>query len=314
MKAAVIYSYGKPEVFQIQDMPVPEIKANEVLIKVYASSVNPIDWKLRQGMLKYVFGSAFPIVPGYDVAGEIVKTGAEVKKFKTGDPVFCRLKNKYGGGYAQFAPAREDILAMKPEEISFHEAASVPLAALTALQALRDQGKIKKGDKVLINGAAGGVGHFALQIAKYYGAHVTAVCSSRHTKMMDELKPDVWIDYNTSDFLHGKEKYNIIYDVVGNKNFFSCFSKLTGKGAYITTQPYPSDFIQVGLSALIPGKSSHVIWVKSVGKDLEFLANLVKEGKMVPYIDKTFRLEDISLAHEYAESGHIEGKIVIEIT
>ncbi len=314
MKAAIITSYGSPEQFKIRDIPKPEIKDNEILIRVMASSVNPVDWKTRKGNLKFILGSKFPMVLGYDASGEVVKTGKLVSKFKKGDHVYSRLDRRYGKAYAEYAAGTEKAFALKPENISFEEAAAIPLAALTALQALRNNCRLKKGDCVLINGASGGVGHFAIQIVKEFGGISTAICNGNHQKMLDELKPDHFIDYTKIDFKDSQEKYDIIFDVVGTESFMTCRHLLKKGGTYITALPRPKLILHLFFSLFIPGKKVKTILMKARGSDIEYLNKLIQLGKFKVFIDKTFTLEEISKAHTYSEQGHTEGKIVIKIS
>ncbi|PLX01264.1 MAG: zinc-binding alcohol dehydrogenase, partial [Marinilabiliales bacterium] len=200
MKAAVLYEYGGPEKLRIEEIDEPVVeKSTDIKIKVLASSINPVDWKIRIGNHKYTLGSHFPIILGFDACGEIVETGNEVTRFKVGDIVYGRLNRKYGRAYAEFAVASENVFDHKPQNISIEEAAASPLAALTALQALRDKGNIKKDSSVLINGASGGVGCFAVQVAKLLGGECWAVASKRHFECLEKMNPDKLIDYTESD-------------------------------------------------------------------------------------------------------------------
>jgi NADPH:quinone reductase-like Zn-dependent oxidoreductase len=219
MKAAVIYEYGGPEVFRYEEFPQPEINEDEVLVEVHAASVNPVDWKQRKGNHKFFLKARFPIIPGYDISGRVEKCGSAVTKFKLGDQVFCRLTKRFGGAFAEYATARESTLSLKPVNMDHIHAAGIPMAGQTALQALRDKAKIKPGQKILIIGAAGGVGHYALQLSKHYNAETTAVCSSVHEQLLDLLRPDHHIDYRKEDYLEGNNLYDIVFDAAGVKTF-----------------------------------------------------------------------------------------------
>ena len=313
MKAVVINNFGSPEVLQIKDINLPIIKNNEVLIQVKASSINPVDWKHRKGNHKLIKGSKFPIVLGYDAAGIVEEIGSKVTKFKKGDIVYARLSRNYGGAYAEFTATSEDTVALMPESLSFEEAAAIPLAAVTALQGLRDKGNIKKGDNVLIIGAASGVGHFAVQIAKFYEAKVTAICSLRHENMMNDLKPDKLIDYTKTDILQLTEKFDIIFDVVGKHSFKTLHHLLKPGGTYITTLPRPKVLVHKILSLFTQAKKTKTFLMKSKGSDLEFLNELVEQNKFKVFIDKVFPMQEISKAHEYSETGKVAGKIVISV-
>lgn len=314
MKAAIINRFGSPEVLKIEEVPVPEIKDNEVLIKVKASSVNPVDWKHRLGNHKLVLGSNFPIILGYDVSGTVEKTAIKVTKFKAGDKVYARVNIKYGGTYAEYAVTSVETLAKIPDKINFEEAAAIPLAAITALQGLRDKGNIKPGDNILINGAAGGVGHFALQIAKYFDSNVTAVCSSRHKEMMQDLNPDVHIDYEQTNIKSLQVKYDIIFDVVGTESFKTLNHLLKPNGIYITTLPRPKVLFHKILALFSDGKKVKTFLMKSNGSDLEFLNKMIEEDKLKIFIDKIYSLEEIQEAHRYSESGKAAGKIIIKVS
>lgn len=217
MKAVIIRRYGAAEVLQYEDVEQPKIEPTQLLVKVRASSVNPIDWKIRQGMLSLITGSKFPKILGFDVAGEVVAIGSGVTRFKPGDAVYGSTSFP-GGGYAEFAAVPENLVVLKPTNLSYEEAAAVPLAALTALQALRDQGNIQTGQTVLINGAAGGVGSFAVQIAKALGTVVTGVSSTKNLDLVKSLLADRVIDYTQQDFTQDTAQYDIIFDAVGKRS------------------------------------------------------------------------------------------------
>ncbi len=313
MKASVINRFGDSDVFEIQDIEKPSPGKNEVLIEVYASSINPVDYKMRNGNWKFIFGSNFPIVLGFDVAGKVVECGASITKFKVGDEVWGRITNKYGGAYAEYALAKEMVITKKPTNLNFIDAASIPLAAGTALQSLRDYGKIEKGKQVLINGATGGVGQFAVQIAKLFGAEVTAVSSSYRVDFIKKLKPDHWIDYNKEDFTTHHNKYDIIFDVAGKESFMTTNKALKKKGIYITTLPRPKVLKHKLYSILTAGKRVKTFFMKPNAKDLAFLKEKVENGELLPYVDSVFKLEEMGKAHEYAEKAHLKGKVVIQI-
>lgn len=313
MKAAVIYEYGSPEVFRIEEINRPSIRDDELLIKVKAASINPIDWKQRQGWHRFFLKAHFPVVLGYDVAGEIEECGTKVNAFKPGDQVYTRLTRRFGGAFAEYAAASLAILAKKPENISWQEAAAVPLASVTALQGLRDYCKLKKGEKVLIIGAAGGVGHFALQLSKIMGGVTVAVCSSRHKKMMEELNPDDFIDYTQVDYKTLTEKYDVIFDAASVENFPDCKHILNPGGRYLTTLPRPKLLIHKTIAVFTRRKKVKTFLMKSSGPDLEFISDLIRKNKLKIFIDSVFPLDKIADAHRRAEEYHTEGKIVVTI-
>lgn len=311
MQAAVIERYGSPDVFEIKTIAPPLVKADQVLIRVHASSVNPIDWKIRKGMLKLLPGQKFPMVLGFDIAGEVVATGIQVKHFNVGDAVYAYSNQFPGGAYADYVAVPENVTAAKPENLSYSEAASVPLAATTALQALRDAGKLNAGQRVLINGASGGVGIFAVQIAKLFGAEVTAVCGTQNIDLVNSFSPDRIIDYKQTDFTQEVASYDVIFDVVGSKPYSACKRVLTGKGIYVTTQPDPKNYLQGLLTSVLPGQTAKVILANANRVDLIYLKEQIEAGKIRPIIDRTYPLSEIAAAHAYSEEGHAVGKIAI---
>ena len=313
MKAAVIYEYGGPDVFRYEEIPQPEIQEDEVLVEVHAASVNPVDWKQRKGNHKLFLKARFPIVPGYDISGRIFKCGSDVTNFKDGDQIFCRLTNRFGGAFAEYAKARESSLSLIPENMDHIHAAAIPMAGQTALQALRDKGRIKPGQKILIIGAAGGVGHYALQLAKIFGGETTAVCSSRHEKLLVLLKPDHHIDYNKEDYLDRNKLYDIIFDAAGVKTFLSCKKILATGGIYITVLPRPKLLVHKIIALFTKGKKVRSLLQKSQGSDLEVLKKLVEEEKLISVIDSIHPLDKVSEAHRRAESYSTDGKIIIKV-
>lgn len=314
MKAAIINRFGEADLFQISDIEIPEYNANEVLIRVNASSINPVDWKHRKGNHRLLKGSNFPIVLGYDAAGIIEEKGSSVFKYNIGDRVNVRLAKNYGGAYAEFAVANKNLISLIPEGVNYSDAAALPLAGGTALQGLRDFGNIKKNQSVLINGAASGVGHLAVQIAKNYGAKVTAICSTRHESLIEYLKPDRFVDYKQIDIKTLDEKYDIIFDIVGTESFLSLKHLLNPNGTYISTLPRPKILFHKFISVFTQGLKAKTFLMKSNGKDLDLLNQMVAEKKLRVFIDKSFQLDEIAEAHKYSESGMAEGKIVIRIS
>lgn len=312
MNAAVIQQYGAPEVLEYRSVQRPQIKPDQVLIRVRASSVNPIDWKIRQGMLKMLPGQRFPMILGFDIAGEVAAVGAQTTQFRVGDAVYAYSDQFPGGGYAEYAAVSEKVVAPKPTNLSDEQAAAVPLAATTALQALRDEGKVDAGDRVLINGTSGGVGTFAVQIAKALGAEVTAVCSTKNIELVRSLGADRTIDYSQQDFTQENTKYNVIFDVKGNQSFSRCKSVLHPQGIYVTTQPLPGDFIQ-SVVTFFSAQKAKVILAKANATDLLYLKEQIEAGKIRSIVDRPYPLSEIAEAHRYSEAGHAVGKIVITI-
>ncbi|MEH2376424.1 NAD(P)-dependent alcohol dehydrogenase [Nostoc sp.] len=310
MKAVVIRRYGAAEVLQYEDVEQPKIEPMQLLVKVRASSVNPIDWKIRQGMLSLITGSKFPKILGFDVAGEVVAVGSGVTRFKPGDAIYGSTSFP-GGGYAEFAAVPENLVALKPTNLSDEEAAAVPLAALTALQALRDQGNIQTGQTVLINGAAGGVGIFAVQIAKALGAVVTGVSSTKNLDLVKSLLADRVIDYTQQDFTEDTAQYDIIFDAVGKRSLSQTKRVLKPNGVYITTLPSPEVLLESVLTAFLPGQKAKFILQKPNTQDLIYVKELIEAGKIRVVIDRTYPLQELAAAHSYSETGRAVGKIAI---
>jgi NADPH:quinone reductase-like Zn-dependent oxidoreductase len=311
MKALIINKFGTPDVFEISDISEPELKANEILIEVTAGSVNPIDWKQRRGNHRFIFGSPFPIVLGYDVAGIVVKKGDDIEKFEIGDRVCGVLNNKYGGGLGMFAKGTEKCFAKVPDDMDLSESAAIPLAGLTALQALRDFGKVGKENKILIIGAAGGVGHYAVQIAAIQGAKIFAVAGKSHKDFIEKLANVVFIDYNSTDILKTDERFDVIFDVVGKYSFPKCKKLLLPGGIYITTLPRPKIIIHTIISFFTQGKKVKTLLMKHNSSDLQQILEWIEDKRLKICIDKVFHIDNVSKAHEYSEAGHTEGKILI---
>jgi NADPH:quinone reductase-like Zn-dependent oxidoreductase len=310
MKAVVIRRYGAAEVLQYEDVEQPKIEPTQLLVKVRASSVNPIDWKIRQGMLSLITGNKFPKILGFDVAGDVIALGSGVTRFQVGDAIYGSTSFP-GGGYAEFAAVPENLVALKPTNLSYEEAAAVPLAALTALQALRNEGNIQTGQTVLINGAAGGVGIFAVQIAKALRAVVTGVSSAKNLDLVKSLGADRVIDYTQQDFTEDTAQYDIIFDAVGKRSLSQTKKVLKPNGVYITTLPSPEVFLESIFTAFIPGQKAKFILEKPNTEDLLFLKELIEAGKIRVVIDRTYPLQELAAAHAYSETGRAVGKIVI---
>lgn len=313
MKAIVIKKYGASEVLEVNDVPKPIIKDDQLLVRQMATSVNPVDWKIRAGKFKVFTGIRLPKmgILGADVAGEIVEVGKDIKHFRKGDRIFAMVNTLTGGAYAEFVSVPESFAATKPVNMSFEESAAVPLAALTALQALRDKAKIRSGAKVLINGASGGVGIFAVQIAKALGADVTAVCSTKNLELVRSVGADNVIDYTKEDFTRNNQQYDIVFDVVANQSFSQCKNILKSKGIYVTTVPTLSVISQIFWTSFWPGRKAAFFSVKPSSKDLNFLRELIEAGKIKSVIDQSYPFSQVSTAHNHSETGHVKGKIVL---
>lgn len=315
MIAAVINQFGEPEVLTIQKIDKPIIQTDQLMIKVKTVSVNPIDWKQRNGNHKLILGSPFPIVLGYDVCGEVVEIGSKIKGFKPGDAVYGVLDNKYGGALAEYAVGHENCFDIKPENINEKQAAAFPMVALTALQALKYKANLKPGQSVLINGASGGVGHLAIQIAKLFGAKVIAVASSKSEEFVQQYSPDQFIDYTKQNILDLDKKVDVFFDVIGNQKFPKIKHLLTSQGIYLNLN-YIDTLKKMPLyklHQLFTKKKAKAILMKNSAEDLQLISKWIKEEKLKVSIDKTFSLEQIREAHEYAQQGHNKGKNIVVI-
>ncbi len=313
MKAAVIRFYGPPEKIKIEEIADPRPKDREVLVRVESSSVNPIDWKIRGGSLWFMYGFRFPKILGFDLSGEVVETGPQATRFKPGDQVYARSDRPTGEACAELVAVGEDALALKPESLSHAEAASIPLAALTALQAMRDKGGLKAGGRVLILGASGGVGSFAVQIAKALGAEVVAVCGGANREWVLELGADKAVDYRTEKVADLRERFEVVFDAVGGYGFAAMKRLLTPEGVYVSTLPGPALLWATAVGNLLSRKKGRMIWVEPLGKDLDFLSSLVESGRLKPVIDSEFALAELAEAHRRSQSHRVRGKIVVRI-
>ncbi|MEP0885944.1 NAD(P)-dependent alcohol dehydrogenase [Trichocoleus sp. ST-U3] len=314
MKAVTINQYGSASVLHYTDIEQPRIKPEQMLVKVQASSVNPVDWKIRSGQLQLLTGYNFPLVLGFDVAGTVVEVGAGVTRFKAGDEIYAYLDSIPGGAYAEYAAVSERAACLLPNNMTYEQAAAVPLAATTALQSLRDLGLIQSGHQVLINGSSGGVGTFAVQIAKALGAEVTAVSSTKNLELMTSLGADYVIDYTNTDITQNTRQYDIILDAVGKQSFSSCQAILKPNGIYVNTLPMPDTLVQGCLTFFLPGKKAKVVIAQSNSKDLGFLKELIEAGKMRSLIQQTYPLSEVATAHTTSEQGRVVGKLVITMS
>ncbi|MFZ1011373.1 MAG: NAD(P)-dependent alcohol dehydrogenase [Candidatus Sulfotelmatobacter sp.] len=301
MKAAVYTKAKIGKVLEIKDLEQPVPKSNEVVIRVRAASINPLDWRMKSHR------------PGVDVAGEVAAVGGAVTQFKLGDAVYGLCK----GAFADYACGPEDKLVRKPENLSFDQAAAVPVAGLTALQGLRDKGRLQPGQKVLINGAAGGIGTFAVQIAKSLGAHVTGVCSTKNVELVRSLGADRIIDYTCDDFTQGGERYDLLLDNVGNRTLSAMRRVLGPKGKCVMAGA-PKELRAV-LTRLLKAyawspfiRQKFTFFIAKMNRDdLTTLCELSREGKLIPQIDRRYSLDETAAALAYVEEGHARAKVII---
>ncbi len=310
MKAVVIREYGSADVLRYEEVEAPTIKPDELLVKVHAASVNPVDWKIRKGMLKIISGNKFPMILGFDLAGVVLEVGSQVTGFQVGDEIYGSL-GVPGGAYAEIAAVPQKVAAIKSKNISFEEAAALPVAALTALQSLRDKANIQPSQSVLINGASGGVGIFAVQIAKALGAEVTGVCSSKNLDFVKSLGADSLIDYTTHDFTKNQVQYDIVFDAVGKQTFDNSKKVLKPNGIYITTLPNLQNIVAIALTSLFGTQKAKFILAQPNTADLLYLNELIEADKLRVVIDCTYPLQELAAAHIYSESERAKGKIAI---
>ncbi len=317
MKAAIIDQFGGPEVFKIEEVEKPKIKPDQLLVKVKTVGINPIDWKQRNGNHRFVLGAPFPIVFGYDVCGEVVEIGNRCYKFKVGDEVFGVLDNKYGGALAEFAAGHEKCFAIKPKGISNEEAAAFPMVALTALQALRDKINLRNDQTIVFNGASGGVGHVAIQIAKLMGAKVIAVAGKSSKEFVSQFKPDEFIDYTEQHISNTNIKTDIFFDVIGNLTFPKIKHLLKPGGTYLNLNYIHSLTklpVNIFHQLFSKGKKAKTLLMKHDSSDLDLVSKWIQEKKIKICLDKIFPLDKIHEAHRYAEQGHNKGKNVVVIS
>ena len=332
MMAVVQDTYGSPDVLELRAIEKPEIGDDQVLVRVHAASVNSADWHLLRGQ-PYIARLQGPLglrkpkdrSLGCDVAGQVEAVGENVTMLRPGDEVFGSPFMHGFGAFAERACVSEDLLAPKPATLSFEQAAAVPLAASTALQGLRDHGRIEPGHKVLIIGASGGVGIFAVQIAKSFDAEVTGVCSTRNVDMVRSLGAEHVIDYTREDFTQSGQKYDLIFDLVGDRSLSGCRHALTSKGTLVLIGHHrfgESDGRLIGpvgrmIKALVVSpfvsQKMATFTVKPNKKDLQFLKQLVESGKVTPVIDRTYPLSEVPEAIRYLEEGHTQGKVIITV-
>ncbi|GAA2398318.1 NAD(P)-dependent alcohol dehydrogenase [Nonomuraea africana] len=326
MKAFVLRSYGSPDVFALTDVDRPVPRDDEVLVRVRATSVNPYDWHNMRGepYIARLMGGGFGLrtpkisILGADVAGEVEAVGRDVTGFRPGDEVFAVLKQ---GGFAEYVCVPEAELAPKPKNLSYEQAAAVPLAANTALLGLRDEGRIQAGQKVLVNGASGGVGTFAVQLARAFGAEVTGVCGTRNVDLIRSIGAHEAVDYTTSDFTRNGRRYDLLLDIAGSRSMPACRRALTPKGTLVLAggpagrwlQPVGQMFSALAMSPFVSQRAALVDAVRCTEnkRNLMTLTELIEDGKITPVIDRCYPFEELPAAVRYQEQGHASGKVVI---
>ncbi|MFT3754091.1 MAG: NADP-dependent oxidoreductase [Paludibacter sp.] len=308
MKTVRIHEYGNVDVLCLEEMPVPEIAADELLIKIHAASVNPIDWKIREGYLENMHLHHLPLTLGWDFSGTVEKMGSEVKGFRIGDNVYCRPAIERDGSYAEYIEVKANEVALMPKSVTYDEAASIPLVGITAWEALINKAKIKKGQRVLILAASGGVGSLAVQIAKSRGCYVIGTTSNVNVEFVKNLGTNEVIDYMSQDFSEKLSDIDVVLDTVGGAVQDKAFKVMKRGGIIVSTVGNPNPELAerygVRVDSIFVGPNAHI---------LNELRDLIDNGQVRPVVDKVFRLEDVKQAQNYSQSGKARGKIVLEI-
>jgi NADPH:quinone reductase-like Zn-dependent oxidoreductase len=332
MKAFILERYGKQRALQLTKMPVPELRDDEVLVQVHAAGVNLIDAKIRSGEFKLILPYHLPLVMGHDVAGEVVKVGPRVRQFKCGDEVYARVDDFRIGTFAEFVPVKESSVALKPKALTMEEAASLPLVALTAWQALVEKAKLKKGQKVFIQAGSGGVGTFAIQLAKHLGATVATTTSTGNVALVKSLGADVVVDYKTQDFEDVLRDYDVVLNSQDGKTLAKSLRVLKAGGKLISLSGPPdpqfgkdisaSWFLRLVMRLLSAGTRRAAkrlgvhysfLFMKANGNQLREIARLFDAGTIRPVIDRVFPFEATNEALAYVEAGRAKGKVVIKV-
>jgi len=332
MKAFVVDRYGRKNGVRAGDMPVPELREDDVLIQIHAAGVNPLDSKIRDGEFKLLLPYRLPLILGHDLAGVVVRVGPRVRRFKPGDEVFARPHKDRIGTFAEFIAIKEDGVALKPTSLSMEEAASIPLVGLTAWQALIEKGQLAKGQKVLIHAGSGGVGTFAIQLAKHVGATVATTASAANAEWLKQLGADIVIDYKKDDFATILKDYDVVLDTQGGNTLEKSLRVLKpgGKLIGIAGPPDPDFAKEIGASLFLKtamrflsyrirkaAKRHHVsysfLFMRANGEQLGQIAALVDAGAIKPVIDRVFPFESTNDALAYVERGRVKGKVVVKV-
>ncbi len=308
MKAVRIHEYGGRDVLQYEDCPVPQISDDEVLVRVIASAVNPVDWKVRAGYAKELIHYDFPLTLGWDVSGIIEDVGKDVTSFSCGDSVYSRPELTRNGTYAEYVAVRANEVAHKPQTISFAEAASIPLAGITAWESVINAGQIKEGQSILIHAASGGVGSLAVQLAKWKGAYVNATTSAKNRSLVKSLGADKVIDYRSVRFQDSVSEIDVVFDTIGGQVQEDSWSVLKQGGILVSVVDSPTEERAKQADAI--GK---FVFIQPNAEILVKLAELIDDGTVRPFVGAEFSLKDISKAHELSESGRARGKIIIHV-
>lgn len=310
MKAARIHHFGGPEVIKVDDVPKPEAGDKEILVEIAASSINHIDLSLRAGEMKWLTKLTLPKTLGFDFAGTVVEVGDQVSGFSPGDRVVA-MPGLGGGGAGEFATVNQGDAALLPEDVEWKNAAALPLAGATALQCLREYGRLRPGQSVLINGASGGVGSFAVQLAKYFGAEVTAVCREQHFEHVRRLGADHLVDYTQTDLAEEERRFDLVFDAAAKLEPEDLEALARHGGHAVSTRPQPKQFKTALLGRLTGSVKLHFMFTRPRPNDFALLIRLCREGRLKPCVARTFPLAELAEAHHYFENESIEGKIVV---
>ncbi len=320
MKAAYILRFGGSDVLEVGERPPPQPRPDEVLIEAHAASINPRDWLIRSGRYPFQFLlPPLPLILGSDVSGVVAEVGRRVSGLHPGDEVYAMQPSSRGfGTYAEYVAVKATAVAAKPPSMTHEEAAGVPLAALTARQALRGNARLKQGQRVLVIGASGGVGSYAVQIAKAHGAEVTGVCSTRNIELVRDLGADRVIDYKRQAFLEPGAAYDVVFDTIGKESLARCAPAMTRSGIYVTTIPSPRTFRDALTSRLKLGlyrdrRRSSVVLVRASDAGLAALARLAENGKLRTHVDTVYPLERVAEAHDHSRTFRTRGKLILKI-
>jgi NADPH:quinone reductase-like Zn-dependent oxidoreductase len=308
MKAVRIHQYGGPEVLRYEEAPQPQPQHDDVLIRVYAGGVNPVDWKVRQGYLKERLHHSLPLILGWDLSGVVETAGSGVARLKVRDEIYSRPDLSRDGAYAEYIVVRESEIALKPRSIDHVHAAAIPLAGLTAWQSLFDAAQLSSDQRVLIHGAAGGVGHFAVQLAKWKGAHVIGTASARNHDFARQLGADELIDYHSRNFDDEVRNIDVVLDTIGGETQQRSWKVLKPGGILVSIISPPSPE-----TAKTYGVRQAFVFIEPNAAQLAVLANLVDSGKLKAAVETVLPLSDARRAHELSQSGHARGKIVLRI-
>jgi NADPH:quinone reductase-like Zn-dependent oxidoreductase len=313
MQAVIFNSYGSVDVLRIADIATPSPQADQRLVRIRAAAVNPKDTFIRKGRFQEFTGRQFPMQTGFDFAGEVASSGSQGDTIAPGTPVFGMIEGWQGQTCAQYAAVHTNQLVAKPPTLTFEAAAALPLVSLTALQALRDEGGLQPGQRVCINGAAGGVGSMAVQIARILGASVTAISSAGHHEFLRQLGADTCIDYRTTAITESRQPFDLFFDVFGNHLFNTVRPILTPQGIYVSTVLRPEVFAAIAQTQSHPGPKAKLVIVHADAQDLTAIAEWCAVGRLKPIVQEVFPMARIAAAHQQQESKHTRGKIVVAI-